>query len=202
MHASSHATMARLVDKHLASRRGDPIRILDVGSMDVNGSYRDLFDDPAWTYVGADMGAGRNVDVVLSGAYDWSALRTADFDVVVSGQAFEHMGYPWLTILDVERVLRPGGLLLLIVPSSGWEHRYPIDAWRYYPDGVRALATWADLITLSAETMWADATFDDDSNAWHDTALVARKPPGDLGGRMKRAALRRVLRMHAMRSPA
>ena len=39
MHKSSMDAMRRFVTDHLASFEGKPLQILDVGSMDVNGSY-------------------------------------------------------------------------------------------------------------------------------------------------------------------
>jgi hypothetical protein len=41
------------------------------------------------------------------------------------------------------RVLKPGGLFYLDVPSNGLFHRYPVDCWRFYPDSALALARWS-----------------------------------------------------------
>lgn len=195
--------MARFVKEDLGDRRGQPLRVLDVGSMDVNGSYRQFFDDPAWSYTGLDMEAGNGVDVVLPQPYDWSAVASGSFDVVISGQAFEHIEFPWVTILEVARVLRPGGLLCLIVPSGGYEHRYPVDCWRYYPDGIRALARWADLDVVRADTAWEPAgEYTDDSAQWADTVLVARKRAGGAVHQAKSEILRRMSRFQANRRQA
>ena len=204
MHQSSLAEMAGFVDRHLNDRRGAALQILDIGAMDVNGSYRSLFDDPCWRYHGADAVQGPGVDLVLDTPYAWSAIASSSIDVVISGQTLEHVRFPWMTVLEIHRVLRPGGLLCLLVPAGGYQHRYPVDCWRYYPDGVAALATWADLDVLEARTSWtSELEWDDDSAQWMDTLLVARK--GTLTGRnrLKNAAkhrvLRAVLRTHAQR---
>lgn len=198
------AAMRRFVDQHLSHRRGEPLRILDIGAMDLNGSYRTFFDDASWTYTGADAEPGPGVDVVLAGPYDWASLPSRSFDVVVSGQAFEHIQFPWVSILEVSRLLRPGGMTCLLVPSGGYEHRYPVDCWRYYPDGIAALASWADLEVIEAVTEWEPrAAYTDDSALWQDTMLVARRPV--LQGRhavqngAKQALMRAVLLRHARR---
>lgn len=90
MHQSSMAAMTTFVDAHLAGHRGRPLDVLDIGSMDLNGSYRRQFDDRAWRYIGVDAQAGPGVDVAPPGPYDWSSLASSSYDVVVSGQAFEH----------------------------------------------------------------------------------------------------------------
>ena len=50
--------MARFRDRYLAAGEQHPLRILDIGSLDVNGSYRDLFAAPPWMYTGLDMAPG------------------------------------------------------------------------------------------------------------------------------------------------
>lgn len=187
--------MRRFVDEHLADRRGRRLRVLDVGSMDVNGSYRQLFDDPQWHYTGVDLESGNGVDVVLQSTYNWNAIPSDSFDVVISGQAFEHVEFPWITVLQVTRVLVEGGIFCMIVPSGGFEHRYPLDCWRYYPDGAKALAHWADLDVVSASTAWVPRrSYADDSAAWADTVLVARKPRyPHWAPRLRASAKRRAL---------
>ncbi len=177
MHLSSMEAMERFVDQYLADRMGARLRVLDVGSMNVNGTYRTLFDQPDWSYTGLDLEPGPGVDCVLESTHDWRKVRSDAYDVVITGQAFEHMEFPWITVLHITRALAPGGLLCMIVPSGGVEHRYPVDCWRFYPDGVSALARWGDLEPLSATTAWlGTATYPDESELWADTVLVARKP--------------------------
>ncbi|HZE56246.1 MAG TPA: hypothetical protein VE031_00180 [Chthoniobacterales bacterium] len=46
-----------------------------------------------------------------------------------------------------------------------------------YPDGLRALARYAGLEVLAAETQWEDLPqYDNESNKWLDSVLIARKP--------------------------
>src|SRR5436305_1137595 len=96
MHQSSYALMQNFAQTVQERHAGQRVRILDVGSADVNGSYRPLFNFPGAEYVGLDMQAGPNVDFVAANPYDWTGLPDAAFDVVISGQALEHAEYPWL----------------------------------------------------------------------------------------------------------
>ncbi len=151
------------------------MRIADVGSMDVNGCYRPLFEQPNWSYTGLDLETGPNVDIALDSPYSWP-LDDASFDVVVSGQALEHVEFVWLTVEEISRILKPGGLCCLIAPSGGPEHRYPVDCWRIYPDGMRALAKFAGLDVIEAFSQWDKELHPDMNPIWKDTVLIARKP--------------------------
>ncbi len=204
VHQSSLDAMIAARDEFLSGRKGRPTRILDIGSQSINGSYRDVLNDPAWTYVGLDMVQGDGVDVVVDQPYRWKEVATNSFDVVVSGQAFEHVEFPWVTMLEIERVLSRDGIAIIIAPSGGEEHRFPFDCWRFYPDGFRALASWADLATLSSTTNWnPPGTYDDDSVSWADSVLVAKAvavpPHRRVLGNAKRAALRHALGYQASR---
>jgi SAM-dependent methyltransferase len=175
VHPSSQAKMQRFVVDYLDPSR--PCRIIDLGSMDVYGSYRHLFAAPGWTYLGVDVAPGENVDMVLADPYRWAEFADASIDVVVSGQALEHIEFFWLTFQEIARVLAPGGLACVIAPSRGPEHRYPLDCWRFYPDAFRALARWSGLALVSVSTDWGSEDLDADSALWGDTCAVLRKEP-------------------------
>lgn len=69
----------------------DGVRVLEIGSLDINGSVRDFYTNA--DYTGVDLAPGPGVDVVGQG----QDLDYADrsFDVSVSAECFEHNPY-WL----------------------------------------------------------------------------------------------------------
>ncbi len=178
MHASSLSNMKRFVATHLAPFMESSLSIADVGAMDVNGSYKPLFEQPNWQYVGLDLEAGPNVDIALNSAYSWP-IGDNSFDVVVSGQALEHVEFVWQTVQEVARILKPGGLCCLIAPSAGPEHRFPVDCWRIYPDGMRALAKFAQLDVLEVYSQWDKEQHPDMNPIWKDTVFIGQKPEAD-----------------------
>jgi SAM-dependent methyltransferase len=198
MHRSSLDKMRAFKNKYLEDRREESLLILDLGSLDVNGSYREYFDISPWTYQGIDTVSGNNVDIVIRNPYNWREIESNLADVLISGQAFEHIEFFWITMLEIARVLKPGGLCCIIAPSGGFEHRYPVDCWRFYPDGFSALARFARLKVIEVSTQWApDAQYTDTSNVWQDTMLVCEKPclsPWKARlGQIRRGLLHRVL---------
>jgi hypothetical protein len=70
------------------------------------------------------------------------------------------------------RVLKPFGILVIIVPSQGPEHKgansSTRDCWRFLEDGMISIGEW-----IGAETL---LTFTDSDRAtWGDSVLVATK---------------------------
>jgi SAM-dependent methyltransferase len=183
MHQSSLDKMTDFRDRYLAHRQSENLRIFDLGSMDINGSYRPLFFSPNWRYQGLDLAEGENVDLVLGNPYRWPEIPSGSADVVISGQAFEHIEFFWVTMLEIERILKRGGICCIISPSGGPEHRYPVDCWRFFPDGFAALARFAQLKTLEIYTQRVSEPEykNDDSNLWKDVVLICAKEPSSIG---------------------
>jgi SAM-dependent methyltransferase len=175
MHQSSLYRMQWFINNYI-----DPnicYKILDVGSFDVNGSYKPLFASTRAEYTGLDMEAGPNVDIAVSNPYCWAEIEDKSYDVVISGQAFEHIEFFWVTIEEMIRVLRPGGLLCIIAPRLQTYHRYPVDCYRFDTDGMVAIARYGNLTPIHASTNMAPP---EAPLSWYNTngdaMLVARKP--------------------------
>jgi hypothetical protein len=57
--------MKWFVDRYASKIPKSEVSVLDMGSYDVNGSYRHLFNEERYQYTGVDTEEGPNVDVVL-----------------------------------------------------------------------------------------------------------------------------------------
>ena len=51
----------------------------------------------------------------------------------------EHCRKPWALAKTIAIHLRPNGHAMFVAPFSFFEHRHPIDCWRFAPDGMRCL---------------------------------------------------------------
>lgn len=100
--------------KELFPERFLKSRVLDVGSLDVNGNNRHLFKD--CEYIGIDIGPGRNVDIVCKG-HEYKSDKL--FDIVLSSNCFEHDMYYDLTIKNCIALTKPGGLFFYSCASEG-----------------------------------------------------------------------------------
>lgn len=158
--------MKNFIYKYLTN---DSIKVIDIGSMDVElcGNFSQLFEGRKEKYTGLDLKEGLNVDVVLKEPYKLP-YKDNSIDVAISGNTFEHLEYPWIMLEEIKRVLKKGGVTCIIAPSHGKEHKFPVDCYRYFPDGFRALAKYVGLEVLEC--------FYDERGYWKDCVLIAKKP--------------------------
>jgi SAM-dependent methyltransferase len=171
MHQTSLDKIKAFVEEYLEEFEDTELIIIDVGAKSYlnNPTYRFFFNKPKWKYLGLDLEAGNNVDIVVSDPYNWKEVPSDFADVIVSGQAFEHIEFPWLTIKEIFRVLKPGGICCIIAPYSEAEHKYPHDCRRFYLDGMKALGKWAGFKVVEIFTDWG-------LGEWQDTFAVFQKP--------------------------
>jgi SAM-dependent methyltransferase len=185
VHLSARAHMKFCVDTYL--RPGKHYRVVDIGSRISDGqeaTHRDLLADYDCAITGVDVRAGRNVDVLMTKPYRLP-LKSNSADLILSGQAFEHIPFFWASFLEMARVLAPGGLIFLTAPSRGHMHDLQ-DCWRYHPDGMRALAAFSRLKLKEAHTDFPPtvagsrrldyANLDTVNYYWGDTVGVFQKP--------------------------
>lgn len=141
MHPSVMEWVADKISEHQLTEK----TVLECGSRNVNGSVRPLFK--ASYYVGVDMEDGRDVDYVCRA--DSLGFDDGFFDVVVSTEMLEHDPYFWLSLPEMARVLKPGGVLLLTTRGIGFPyHEHPSDYWRFTLDALEHLFDMAGLTTL------------------------------------------------------
>jgi SAM-dependent methyltransferase len=90
-------------------------KVVDFGSLDINGCNRGLFFD--CDYLGIDLGPGKNVDLVSPAHL--APLQEGTFDVVVSTECLEHDRYWQLTLKKAYDVLKAGGLFFFSCATTG-----------------------------------------------------------------------------------
>jgi len=133
MHESSFKEMKLFSEVLPKDKR---LSICDLGSCDLNGSYKCLFENH--DYMGVDITYGKNVDVITDALYQFP-FEDCHFDVVVSGQTIEHVEDVYAWVREIARVVKVEGLVCLIGPVLWGQHSYPIDCWRVLPDGMHFL---------------------------------------------------------------
>ena len=140
--------------------------VLDVGSLRIGKSrtYRELIPHH-WYYQGLDIVPGDNVDVIAKDPYNYP-LVSESWDVVISGQAIEHVSDLFRWSAELYRVLKPGGRICVIGPSTGPIH-HKLDYWRILPDGMTAVLVAGGFENITI-TPYGDCR-------WHTIRGTARK---------------------------
>jgi hypothetical protein len=129
--AGADKVFAQMVDAFRAevAQKPDP-SLLEIGSRARSGNaYRVWFPEKL-DYVGMDVHAGPNVDVV-GDAHNLSRCVNRRFDFMFSISTFEHLLMPWKVALEMNRALNDGGKALIISHGSFPLHEEPWDFFRF-----------------------------------------------------------------------
>lgn len=116
-------------------------RVLDFGCAEQ--PYRSFFA-PGVEFVGADLPGNPDASVEI-GSDGRLPLSDDAFDAVLSTQVLEHVWDPRIYLAECERVLRPGGRLLLSTHGMMVYHPDPVDLWRWTSEGLREIVGDAGL---------------------------------------------------------
>jgi SAM-dependent methyltransferase len=142
MHGRSYDLMA----KHLSRVDLAGKSVLDVGSYDINGSYRELVEGRMGVYTGLDVRPGKNVDIVSRLPYNYP-FPNKSFDVVICGNALHNISMPWCAIQEFARLLPLGGLLVVVTIYSWSLNPHPGDYFRMTDRGLEVLFDMTGLLT-------------------------------------------------------
>jgi SAM-dependent methyltransferase len=112
--------------------------VLEVGSRARSGHVRRQMVEPM-KYVGLDLVPGENTDLVGDAHRLGELLEPASIDAVFALSTFEHLAMPWKAVVEMNRVLRPGGLAFVSSHHTFPLHDTPWDFWRFSSSAWHAL---------------------------------------------------------------
>lgn len=111
---------------------GNQLTVLDVGGR--YQPYRPLLANRIARYVALDVLSTPLVDVLGSG--EQLPFKSDSFDLVISTSVFEYIPDPRRAALEIHRVLKPGGALMVSVASI-FPRVGDDEHWRFFPAGLR-----------------------------------------------------------------
>ncbi|MCR9149107.1 MAG: class I SAM-dependent methyltransferase [Rhodobacteraceae bacterium] len=120
----------RMAERFLSEVAARKLSVLDVGGRARSKRDRSKEFDTE-DYVVLDIIDGPNVDVV-GDAHELSRFFPPDrFDAFYSVSVFEHLLMPWAVVLQLNRVLKTGGIGLISTHQTLGMHDMPWDFWRF-----------------------------------------------------------------------
>jgi SAM-dependent methyltransferase len=167
-----HGSVLDWVSESLAVRKtfvskSTGVNVLEVGSLDINGSVRFLFNDlisDGGSFFGIDVQEGPGVDLVADASVYKSEKQ---YDIVVCAEVFEHTAVWPKIVKNAYSLLTPGGMFIATMAGEGRAphsaiDENPIRSWEYYknvtgPDLKEKLFIFSD---------WEVNVKDKDTRCW------------------------------------
>jgi len=103
------------------------------------------------TYTGVDWGSSLH-DLkadILTDLNEPLPIENEAADTVISLSVMEHLREPQVFLNEAQRILKPGGAMILQVPFMWWVHEAPYDYFRYTPYGLRYLLERAGFVDIT-----------------------------------------------------
>lgn len=110
---------------------------LDIGCGDQ--PYRGLIESVGARYESVDIEARTENVTYISDIHDMGVVPRESFDCAICLEVLEHVSNPFVAVGEIEKVLRPGGKLILSVPHLSRLHEAPHDYFRYTRYGIHSI---------------------------------------------------------------
>jgi SAM-dependent methyltransferase len=114
---------------------------LDLGAS--NSPYKGLLEARGYTVKTLDITRKDGAD--FAGTVEETGLEDESFELVLCTQVLEHCLNPWQGIKEIQRILKPSGILIASVPHVWFYHPHPTDNWRFTQEGIVHLCRMGSL---------------------------------------------------------
>ncbi len=122
------------------------LKVLEIGPAGFPSAYQKIVGDDSITWHTIDFSdttfienAVDQLTYRISSAYDFP-VEENKYDIILSGQVIEHVQHIWHWVKELKRVTKVGGRIVTINPVSWPYHEAPLDCWRIFPEGIKAIA--------------------------------------------------------------
>lgn len=145
----------------------DPVKILDIGGRDLNGTHKALFPN-ASKYVVLDLRPGPNVDIVAD-ATTWEP--DDEYDIVTCAEVYEHAPNWPMIVATAYRALRPGGFYVATCAGPGRPEHSGVEATPLLPGEYYGNVSMDDMAQVMRQCGFRDGEvringLDLQSHAW------------------------------------
>lgn len=128
-----------MIQKHMKGRA------LDVGAGTTK--YSTIIKKNTTSYTACDAFAGKHIDVVCDAHH--LPFEDGAYDTVLCIGVLEHVRQPWVVAAELQRVLAPGGSLIIAAPFMVGYHADPHDYFRFSMEGLKSIFGGVRLLEIS-----------------------------------------------------
>jgi SAM-dependent methyltransferase len=138
----------RFLKKHSDKYKG---QLYDLGCGEA--PHKEFFLSYAEGYIGVDWtGSYHNTHADISADLNLELPIDSEVaDTVISMSVMEHLREPQTMLNEANRILKPGGNLVMQVPWQWWLHEVPYDFFRYTPYGLKYMLEKAGFTDVAVE---------------------------------------------------
>ena len=108
-------------------------KIIEIGGS-ISNNAGQLF--PHADFINLDISPSEKVKTLICDVTKEIPLEDNSVDFVYSHDAFEHISKPWIAARNIERILKPGGVVFIATIFAWRYHPVPKDYWRFSHEGL------------------------------------------------------------------
>lgn len=140
-----HLNNILVFKKHILPLIKPGQRILEIGPDVLPSTLQGIVKVEGISWETLDVVQRPGVNHVAVNDYQFP-FPDSSFDIVLAGQVIEHVKKIWKWVPELQRICKPGGHVCLVSPLSWPYHEAPVDCWRIYPEGMKALCEESNLV--------------------------------------------------------
>jgi hypothetical protein len=138
---AAYTDASNLFNEFISISNEQRLRVLEIGSrvVSVGSASKRVFFPNVSSYTGFDYYPDENTDVVGDAHRLSHYFAGQRFDAIFSLSVFEHLAMPWLTAMEINRLLDVGGITFHSTHFAWPLHEAPWDFWRFSDEGMKVL---------------------------------------------------------------
>ena len=160
---------------------------LEIGSRARSGvNNRDTYLPKGIDFTGVDVLEGECVDVVCDAHQLSDFVKHDNYELVYSLNVFEHLLMPWKVVLEINKVMKKGGIVMIFTHHAYPLHDLPWDYYRFSDNawysmfnkatGFEILKTeLIDPVSIVPKCIYEGSVGVKDGHAYIHSAVIARK---------------------------
>lgn len=146
-----HLNSELLFQKYAPGYFTNGMKVLEIGPAGIPSVYKTIVNNSTITWDTLDIyDSYEGLTYVSKNEYNYP-VESESYDLIISAQVIEHVKKIWLWLNELQRIVRKDGVIILINPVSWPYHPNPVDCWRIFPEGMKALCEQYELKILLCE---------------------------------------------------